>query len=54
MPDKIKPWSKVEFLHQTVINPNIHVKGINSYYSQCWDDSFEKSVVRYLHGDTFS
>lgn len=54
MPDKIKHWSKVEYLHQTVTNHNIHVKGINSYYSDCWDEGFEKSVVRYLHGDNIS
>lgn len=49
-----KHWSKTELLHQTVTNPNIIVKGQHSYYSDCWDQGFEKSVVRYLHGDNVS
>jgi chloramphenicol O-acetyltransferase type B len=49
-----KHWSQVELLHQTVTNPNILIKGTHSYYSHCWDDSFERSVVRYLHGDAVS
>jgi len=52
MPEK--HWSKTELLHQTVSNPNIIVKGTHSYYSDCWDQGFERSVVRYLHGDTVS
>ncbi|MBN6180913.1 antibiotic acetyltransferase, partial [Escherichia coli] len=24
------------------------------YYSDCWDNGFEASVVRYLYGDEFS
>lgn len=46
-----KHWSKVEYLHETVKNPNIIVKGTHSYYSDCWDNGFEASVVRYLCGD---
>lgn len=49
-----KHWSKTERLHQTVTNPNIIVKGTHSYYSDYWDDGFERSVVRYLHGDAVS
>jgi chloramphenicol O-acetyltransferase type B len=50
----VKHWSKTELLHQTVTNPNIIVKGTHSYYSDCWDHGFERSVVRYLHGDAVS
>ena len=46
-----KHWSKYELLHEVVQNPNIHIKGQHSYYSDCWDDGFERSVVRYLQGD---
>lgn len=49
-----KHWSKMEYLHQTVTNPNIHIKGTHSYYSDCWDNGFERSVVRYLLGDEVS
>ncbi|MFM9401579.1 CatB-related O-acetyltransferase [Myroides odoratimimus] len=49
-----KHWSKVEYLHETVKNPNIHIKGTTSYYSNAWTDSFEDSVVRYLYGDEYS
>lgn len=49
-----KHWSNTELLHQTVTNPNIIVKGTHSYYSDCWDNGFERSVVRYLHGDAVS
>nr|WP_199064841.1 CatB-related O-acetyltransferase [Chromobacterium sp. ASV5] len=49
-----KHWSQVEMLHQTVTNPNIHIKGSHSYYSHAWDDGFEASVVRYLYGDAYS
>jgi chloramphenicol O-acetyltransferase type B len=44
----------MEYLHQTVTNPNIHLKGTHSYYSDCWDNGFEHSVVRYLLGDRVS
>ncbi|PLL16307.1 antibiotic acetyltransferase, partial [Klebsiella michiganensis] len=27
-----KHWSRMEYLHQTVTNPNIHIKGTHSYY----------------------
>lgn len=47
-------WSKVELLHETVANPNIHIKGQRSYYSNAWTGSFEDSVVRYLYGDAYS
>ncbi|MBN3859510.1 antibiotic acetyltransferase [Neisseriaceae bacterium PsAf] len=46
-----KHWSKVEFLHETVKNRNIIIKGKHSYYSDFWDNGFEDSVVRYLYGD---
>ncbi|WKY60496.1 CatB-related O-acetyltransferase [Vibrio sp. SNU_ST1] len=49
-----KHWSKFELLHEVVTNPNIHIKGQHSYYSDCWDNGFEGSVVRYLHGDEVS
>lgn len=47
-------WSKVELLHESVTNPNIHIKGTRSYYSDAWSGSFEQSVVRYLYGDPYS
>ncbi|AVO37319.1 CatB-related O-acetyltransferase [Pukyongiella litopenaei] len=49
-----KHWSKVELLHETVKNPNIHIRGTHSYYSDTWSGSFEESVVRYLYGDAYS
>ena len=49
-----KHWSRTELLHQTVKNPNIHIKGQHSYYSNAWSGSFEESVVRYLYGDDYS
>lgn len=49
-----KHWSKVEYLHETVSNPNIHIRGTHSYYSDAWSGSFEQSVVRYLYGDDYS
>lgn len=49
-----KHWSKVELLHETVRNPNIHVRGTHSYYSSAWTGSFEESVVRYHYGDAYS
>ncbi|ANO34612.1 CatB-related O-acetyltransferase [Vibrio breoganii] len=49
-----KHWSKYQLLHEVVSNPNIHIKGKHSYYSDCWDNGFEESVVRYLHGDKIS
>ncbi|WP_122056082.1 CatB-related O-acetyltransferase [Vibrio sp. Evd11] len=49
-----KHWSKFELLHEVVSNPNIHIKGQHSYYSDCWDNGFEGSVVRYLYGDEIS
>lgn len=50
----IKHWSRMEMLHETVKNKNITVKGTHSYYSGAYDDGFEKSAVRYLHGDEIS
>lgn len=50
---KPKHWSMVECLHETVRNPNIHVKGTHSYYSPAWSGSFEESVVRYHYGDEY-
>ncbi len=50
----MKHWSKVESLHQTVKNPNIHIKGTHSYYSNAWGGNFEETVARYLYGDKFS
>ncbi|CNH90129.1 transferase hexapeptide repeat containing protein [Yersinia intermedia] len=34
---KEKHWSRVEYLHLTVKNPNIEIKGQHSYYSDSWD-----------------
>jgi len=51
---KNKHWSQVEYLHLTVKNPNVLIAGQHSYYSDCWDQGFENSVVRYLHGDSVS
>lgn len=50
----IKHWSKMEMLHETVKNKNISIKGTHSYYSDAYDNGFEQSVVRYLHGDEVS
>lgn len=52
--DTEKHWSKVEILADTVKNPNIHIRGKNSYYSNAWTGSFEESVVRYHYGDEYS
>ncbi|OCH04587.1 antibiotic acetyltransferase [Aliivibrio fischeri] len=49
-----KHWSTFQLLHEVVTNKNIHIKGTHSYYSDCWDNGFEDSVVRYLHGDKIS
>lgn len=49
-----KHWSQVEYLHETHRNPNIHIKGTSSYYSNAWTGNFEDSVVRYLYGDEYS
>jgi len=49
-----KHWSKIEYLHQNVTNPNIHIEGTHSYYSDAWTGSFEETVVRYLYGDEYS
>ncbi|MGL6165380.1 MAG: CatB-related O-acetyltransferase, partial [Aeromonas veronii] len=35
-------WSQVEYLHLTVTNPNICLKGQHSYYSGAWDGPFEE------------
>jgi chloramphenicol O-acetyltransferase type B len=51
---KDKHWSNVEFLSQSIKNPNIHIKGTHSYYSDAWGGGFEDTVVRYLYGDEFS
>ncbi|MGF1899415.1 CatB-related O-acetyltransferase [Aliivibrio sifiae] len=49
-----KHWSKFQLLNEVNTNPNISIKGSHSYYSDCWDEGFEYSVVRYLHGDEVS
>lgn len=49
-----KHWSNVQLLHEVVTNKNIIIKGQHSYYSDCWDNGFEASVVRYLYGDEIS
>lgn len=49
-----KHWSVVEYLHETVKNKNIIIKGTKSYYSNAWTGNFEDSVVRYLYGDETS
>lgn len=50
----VKHWSIVEHIADTVKNPNIHIRGKNSYYSNTWSGSFEDSVVRYHYGDEYS
>ncbi|MFB7115773.1 CatB-related O-acetyltransferase [Streptomyces sp. NPDC056190] len=47
-------WSRPQYLHEAVTNPNIHVRGTHSYYSHAWSGDFEQSVVRYLYGDEYS
>ncbi len=54
MTSRCTHWSMVELLHQTVKNPNIHVRGTHSYYSAAWTGTFEESVVRYHYGDDYS
>lgn len=49
-----KHWSKVEYLHETVKNPNIVIKGTKSYYSNAYTPDFENYAVRYLYGDKYS
>ncbi len=49
-----KHWSKIEYLHQSVTNPNIIIKGTHSYYSNAYTENFEDYVVRYLYGDQYS
>ncbi|MDF2155391.1 CatB-related O-acetyltransferase [Vibrio sp. CAU 1672] len=49
--ERIKHWTRMEMLHETVQNKNIILKGTHSYYSDAYDNGFERSVVRYLHGD---
>lgn len=49
-----KHWSKVEYLHESVTNPNIIIKGTKSYYSNAYTSDFEQYVVRYLYGDKYS
>lgn len=49
-----KHWSQVEYLSETVTNPNIIISGTKSYYSNAWSGSFEDYCVRYLYGDRFS
>lgn len=49
-----KHWSKVEYLHESVTNPNIIIKGTKSYYSNAYTPDFEDYVVRYLYGDKYS
>lgn len=49
-----KHWSNVEYLHQSVSNPNIIIKGTHSYYSNAYTENFEDYVVRYLYGDKYS
>jgi len=46
-----KSWTKTQLLSDVVTNKNIIIKGNHSYYSDYWDDGFERSVVRYLLGD---
>ena len=49
-----KHWSKVQYLHEVVKNPNIHIRGTHSYYSNAWTEDFEDYVVRYHYGDAWS
>lgn len=50
----VKHWSKVEYLSESVKNPNIIIKGTKSYYSNAYTPDFEDYVVRYLWGDDYS
>ncbi len=50
----VKHWSQVEYLHESVKNPNIIIKGTKSYYSNAYTPDFEDYVVRYLYGDDYS
>jgi chloramphenicol O-acetyltransferase type B len=54
MSDIGRHWSVTQLLHEVVTNPNIHIKGTHSYYSDAWSGGFEYSVVRYLYGDEYS
>lgn len=54
MNKEIKHWSKVQYLHKTVKNENIIIKGTKSYYSNAYTEDFEEYVVRYLYGDKYS
>ncbi|WP_108649287.1 CatB-related O-acetyltransferase [Dongshaea marina] len=47
-------WSRFEYLHQGVTNPNIILQGTHSYFSGYYDGRFEDVAVRYLHGDRYS
>lgn len=49
-----KHWSQVEYLHNSVKNKNIIIKGTKSYYSNAYTPNFEDYVVRYLYGDEYS
>lgn len=50
----VKHWSQVEYLHNSVKNKNIIIKGTKSYYSNAYTPNFEDYVVRYLYGDEYS
>ena len=46
-----KHWSQVEYLQQSVTNPNIVIKGSKSHYSNAYTPDFEDYVVCYFYGD---
>ena len=45
-----KHWSQVEYLHETHRNPNIHIKGTSSYYSNAWTGNFNSTRYASLYG----
>ncbi|MEW9891754.1 MAG: CatB-related O-acetyltransferase [Candidatus Symbiodolus clandestinus] len=49
-----KHWSPIEYLHQTVTNPDIIICGTHSYYSGAYNGYFQEVAVRYLYGDAYS
>lgn len=45
-----KHWSQVEYLHETHRNPNIHIKGTSSYYSNAWTGNFNPTRYASSYG----
>lgn len=42
----IKHWSRVEYLHETVTNPDINIRGTHSYCSDAWSGGFPHSALK--------